>query len=203
VRTVSSYLPPERIETQYLVLRVWEVQDAPLLNAAVEFSLEHLRAWLPWAMSAPSPLEETRQRLTDYQERFFEGEEFVFGIFDPGETQVVGGCGLHPRIGPGGLEIGYWIRADEVGQGFATEAAKALTEAGFGIPDIDRIQIHCDPENIPSRRVPEKLGYVLAETRIGDEVTPNGEVRDSLIFEITRDQYLSSQKKFSRAQEQA
>lgn len=175
--------PPRRIETGRLVLRCWEERDAPLLRDAVDSSLEHLRRWMPWAMDEPSSLEETRRRLRTYAAQFDAGDDFVFGIFTQDETEVVGGSGLHPRIGTGALEIGYWIRASRTGHGFATEAAEALTVAGLAMPGIDRIQIHCDPRNTASRRVPEKLGYRLVETRHADRETPDGAPRDTAVFE--------------------
>lgn len=177
---------PNRIETERLVLRCWTPADAEKLRAAIDPSLDHLRRFMPWAMNEPRSMEETRALLLGFQERFEAGEDFTFGIFTIDESEVVGGTGLHRRIGQGGLEIGYWIRVDRTRQGLATEAARALTEVGLNAPGIERIQIHCDPENVASRRVPETLGYVLVETRRGDKQTPEGEPRDTLVFETRR-----------------
>ncbi len=178
---------PVRIETARLVIRCWTESDAPLLRAAVDSSLDHLRRWMPWAMTEPSSLEETCERLRGYRASFEAGDDFTYGIFTRDEAEVVGGTGLHPRIGEGGLEIGYWIRADRIGQGLATEAARALTEVGLAAPGVDRIQILCDPENAASRRVPEKLGFRLIETRMGDTHGPDGDLRDTVVFELRRE----------------
>lgn len=182
---MSDSDPPGRIETSRLILRVWSPDDASLLRAALDRSLDHLRPWMPWAAEEPRSLDDTRELLAEFRERFEAGEDFVYGIFDRTESEVLGGTGLHPRIGPGGLEIGYWIRVDKTGQGLATEAAGALAEAGSRLPGIDRIQIHCAPENVASRRIPEKLGFRLVETRKDDEETPEGELRDTLVFELS------------------
>jgi ribosomal-protein-serine acetyltransferase len=72
---------------------------------------------------------------------------------------------LHPRIGPGGIEIGYWIHVAHANRGFATEAAGALTEWSLGLVSIDRVEIHHDVANVASQRVPEKLGFELIGTR--------------------------------------
>jgi RimJ/RimL family protein N-acetyltransferase len=56
-RTVASGQGPAyRIHTQRLVLRCWHPTDAPLLKAAIDASLEHLRPWLPWAQYEPTDL---------------------------------------------------------------------------------------------------------------------------------------------------
>jgi len=177
---------PARIETERLVVRCWTEADAPLLREAIDSSVKHLRLWMPWALDEPKPLEETRRRLAAFEASFRAGEDVRYGVFSRDESFVIGGSGLHRRIGAGGLEIGYWIRADATRQGYATEVASTLTEAGLAAAGIDRVQIHCDPRNTASRRVPEKLGYRLIETRVGDALTPKGEPRDTLVFEITR-----------------
>jgi RimJ/RimL family protein N-acetyltransferase len=175
--------PPRRIETENLVLRAWRASDAPLLRDAIDSSLDHLRAWMPWAMNEPASLEDTFARLAGYAAKFDAGEDFVYGIFNRDETSVLGGTGLHPRIAADGLEIGYWIRADQVRRGFAVEAARALTEAGLAVPDVVRIQIHCDPANVVSRRIPERLGYRLIEHRSDDTIDPRGLPRDTVVYE--------------------
>jgi RimJ/RimL family protein N-acetyltransferase len=177
-------LPPLRIETDRLVLRCWEQADAPILKAAIDSSLEHLRAWMPWEMNEPSELPVVEERLTRYRTDFLAGESFVYGIFDSSETHVIGGSGLMGRIGPRALEIGYWIRADRVGVGFATEATRALTDAGLAMSGVDRIEIHCDPANAASAAIPRRVGYRLRETISEDTVAPEGSPRDTMIFEI-------------------
>ena len=101
----------------------------------------------------------------------------------PWATANVGGIGWFPRIGPGGLEIGYWMRLSRAGSGLATEATRAMTRAGLRIPGIERLEIHLDPANVSSRRVPEKLGYRLL--RIDDEDAPDGGTRTTAVFELT------------------
>src|SRR5678815_5969902 len=54
---------PDRIVTSRLVLRPWSVADAPVLKALIDANLEHLRAWMPWALNEPSPVEAVAQRI--------------------------------------------------------------------------------------------------------------------------------------------
>lgn len=184
--TGSWPLPPSPVRTERLLLRCWEPEDAPLLKAAVDLSLDHLQRWMPWAMQEPSDLSVVEQRLLRFRQRFLDGDDFVYGIFDAGESEVLGGTGLHTRRGPHALEIGYWIRADRVRQGFATEAARAMTRIAFDAMGATRIEIRCDPDNIASAAVPRRLGYVLRETIAGDTITPMRTPRDSLVWEMSR-----------------
>ena len=69
--------------------------------------------------------------------------------------------GLHRRIEPAALEIGYWLRPDYLGRGYASRAVAALTEAALSLPDVDRIEIHTDEANTSSAAIPRRLGYRL------------------------------------------
>ena len=86
------------------------------------------------------------------------------GVFSHDDARCLGGTGLHPRQGEAGLEIGYWIAADEVGQGYATEISAVLTRVGFAHFGMDRIEIRVDPGNEISERVPAKLGFAKEAT---------------------------------------
>jgi RimJ/RimL family protein N-acetyltransferase len=149
--------PPRQIATARLVLRAWRPEDAPHLKHAIDSSLEHLRPWLPWAWDEPSPLEEIAARLARFTDNFATGKDWLYGIFTPDERTVIGGTGLHPRIGPGGVEIGYWIAVQQTHKGYATEVARALTMAAFALLEIERVEIRCDPRNVASANLPRQL----------------------------------------------
>jgi RimJ/RimL family protein N-acetyltransferase len=151
--------PPRQILTSRLQLRAWTPDDAPALAATIEASEAHLRAWTPWVVDGPAPGLTLAERLTRHAAAFDAGTEWVYGIFLPGSKAVIGGCGLYPRIGPGGLEIGYWLGAANTGRGFATEAAAALAQAAFAEPEIERVELHVDPRNQASAGVPRRLGF--------------------------------------------
>jgi len=177
---------PAEILTSRLVLRRWRKSDAPLLKAVLDSNLEHLRAWLPWAMAEPSAIEVLEERLTLFGRQFDAGEQWLFAVWARPHDGLLGGAGLHPRIGEGGLEMGYWLRADATGKGFMTEAADALTRLALRQPAINRVQIRCDPENVASAAVPRRLGYRHLRTIPGATVKPSGEPRDSMVWEMTR-----------------
>jgi RimJ/RimL family protein N-acetyltransferase len=173
--------PAYRIVTPRLVIRCWDPGDAPLLKEAIDASLDHLRPWMPWARHEPQTLAEKVELLREFRGQFDLGSNSVYAIFDDREQRVIGGTGLHPRIGPDGLEIGYWIRADAVGRGYATESSAALTRVAFGVAEVGRIEIHCAAQNHASAAIPRKLGYSLQE--------PAG---DDLVFTLTAAEFPGS-----------
>ena len=179
----------ERIETPRLILRRWRPADAPLLKVLVDANLDHLREWMPWAMQEPSPVEAVAERLERFERHHRDGLEWTMAICLGSDDAVIGGAGLHPRIGPDALEIGYWIAKPHTRRGYATEAAVALTAAAFALPQIEHVEIRCDPRNSASARVPEKLGYRHTETLNSNTETPTGEPRDTMVWTITRTEY--------------
>ncbi|HZC28309.1 MAG TPA: GNAT family protein [Gaiellaceae bacterium] len=186
--------PPYRIETDRLVIRVYEPRDAPLLKEAIDASLDHLRPWMPWARHEPQPLEQKLALLRAFRGRFDLGTDFAYGVFEPDESRQLGGAGLHPRGGEGSLEIGYWIRADAVGRGLATEVTAVLTRVGFEQCALIRVDVQVDPANERSARIPRKLGFV-EEGRLRRRLEPHedgGERRDSLMFTMLAEELAAS-----------
>ena len=179
-----------RIETERLVVRCYERADAALLKEASDASLEHLRAWMPWTDSEPQTLEEKTELIETFRAMWAAGENFVYGIFSADETRVLGGTGLHARVGPGGLEIGYWVRADATRQGIVTESTAALTRVGFEVCGADRIEIRIDPDNAASLGVPRKLGFTEEATLRRRLPAHVGEpMRDVTIFSLFSEDY--------------
>jgi len=175
-------LAPGPIRTERLVLRCWQRDDAPLVKDAIDSSLDELRLWMPWARSEPSPLESIVQRIEKFRRAFEEGRDWTYGILDATESRVIGGSGLHPRTQPGRLEIGYWIRSSDTGQGFATEVAAALADRAFQFHGADGVEIRCDPRNARSAAVPQRLGFTLEQTLVGDTTAPDGSARDTQVW---------------------
>jgi RimJ/RimL family protein N-acetyltransferase len=134
------------------------------------------------------PLAETIELLRRFRGNFDLGEDFPYGFFEPGESAVVGGGGLHRRVGPDAFEIGYWIRTSEAGRGLATEATAALTRVGLELCGADRIEIRVEPENHASLAIPRKLGFT-EEGLLRRRLDPGreGARRDTLVFSMFRD----------------
>ena len=190
---MSLSVPACEIRTARLLIRCKRPADAPLLKRAVDSSLDHLRQWMPWAMHEPSELWVIEERIARFQREFLSGEDRSFGIFSADETEILGGIGLHPGEAADTLELGYWLRADSTGKGLATEAAAALTQAAFAELGVKRIEIRCDPRNLRSARIPERLGFRLEKVLIADTLTPTGEPRDTMMWAMTAVEFAAIQ----------
>jgi RimJ/RimL family protein N-acetyltransferase len=175
--------PAEILSYGQVALRRWRAADAEIVWRLVRESLEHLRPWMPWAAryDADSAAEFTRQ----CEQNWKSGAAFDYAITTGG--QAVGGCGLMARIGPGGLEIGYWVHQDYTRRGLASDAAAALSAAAFALPGINRVEIVHDEANIASAGVPRKLGFTeVAKRPSAAEHAAPGETGTSVVWRLTR-----------------
>jgi RimJ/RimL family protein N-acetyltransferase len=192
--TTNHRTPPYRIETERLVVRCWDPHDAPLLKDALDTSLDHLRPRMPWAHDEPQPLAAKVELLRRFRGLFDLRQDFVYGILAADEREVVGGTGLHTRVGEDAFEIGYWIRASRVGEGLATETVAALTCVAFTVCGVDRLEIHVDPANEISCRIPRRLGYAEEATlrRRIPPLPPESSLRDVVVFTLLSEEFRAS-----------
>ena len=175
--------PPYRLRTARIELRAFDPSFARALNEVVNRNREHLVPWMPWALALPVPLDDSVQRARACRAEFDRGTDFHFGVFDDA-GEFVGALGIHPRVGAGGLEIGYWIDRDRTRRGYAREAAAAATRAGLELLGAQRMHIHVQPDNQVSERIPVALGYTregIARARLE---WPDGTWRDQVVYTL-------------------
>ena len=80
-------------------------------------------------------------------------------IFDPDGAHL-GCCGLRPYdLGARVLELGVHLRPEASGRGLASEAARAAIAYGFGALGATALFAGHHPDNAPSRRMLETLGF--------------------------------------------
>jgi RimJ/RimL family protein N-acetyltransferase len=186
-------VPAYRIETDRLLLRCWSPEDAVLLLGVIEADLPQLRPWLPWTVRYPMSAEEQLVEIRRMRRRFDADEDYCYGVFERPGGDLVGGCGLHARSGPGGLELGYWLRSDRWGRGLATELAAALTRTAFEVHEVERVDLRCAPENLRSARVAEKLGFRHEATlRRRLRRHGSGEMGAAMIWSLVDDELAAS-----------
>jgi RimJ/RimL family protein N-acetyltransferase len=186
--------PPYRIETRRLVIRCYDPRDAPLLKTAVDSSIDHLSEWMPWARLEPQSLEQKVELLRTFRGQFDHDENYVYGLFSPDESELLGGSGFHKRSNEGSLEIGYWVAAGAVGQGIATEVTAVQTRAGFELCGLDRVDLQVEPRNERSLKIPRKLGFTeegVLRRRL-DPGAADEPRRDSTVFTMLAEELAGS-----------
>jgi RimJ/RimL family protein N-acetyltransferase len=81
-------------------------------------------------------------------------------IFRLSDDEHVGCCGLRPVPGREEiLELGFHLRAEHWGQGFATESARAVIQYAFTTVGAGALVAGHHPENEASRRTLQRIGF--------------------------------------------
>lgn len=159
-------MTPE-FRTSRLLIRRWRTSDAADLAPVLAANVDFLAPWIPWRVAEPLPADQLATRLEEFAAAFDADREWRYGIFELETGRVLGDVGLFPRNETGRvafdaadhIEMGYWLRRDSTGHGYATEAARGALELALSLPGITRIAIHCDERNHASAAIPRRLGF--------------------------------------------
>jgi ribosomal-protein-alanine N-acetyltransferase len=136
----------ERLRIRTLVPEDWQAVHAYTYKAEV-------MTYLP---EGQMPEEQTRQFIAEHMGE--EARAYAVNLIALAENRLIGHILFHPWFSPHIYEIGWVLHPRYQGRGYATEAAAALLRYGFETLRVHRVIATCQPENIPSWRVIEKLG---------------------------------------------
>lgn len=144
----------EPIRTERLILRPPARSDAPRIG---KLSRDRDVARMVTSMPFPNPDIAAEGFILIMQARAPLGFDHVYAVELPGEG-VIGLAGAHAR-GEDGIEIGYWLGRPYWGAGYATEAARAVTDVALAL-DRGPVTAGHYADNPASGRVLEKVGFV-------------------------------------------
>lgn len=143
-----------QIETTRLHMRPFIIDDVDKLHA--HWTDPQVRKYLWDDIIIP------REQVVEVVEssiNSFAANGFGFwAVLPKGKNELIGFCGFRFFGEPPEIEILYSIAPEFVGQGLATETAKAMLRCGFEENRFDRIYAGADPPNAASFRVMEKCG---------------------------------------------
>lgn len=134
------------LETARLILRLPGESDREALLAALDnFRISR------WTCRIPHPYGPADAGAFLAHCRSLPADDVVLAITR--DAQLIGVIGIEHN------EIGYWLAEPHWGQGYATEAARAIVDHGFSTPRRNRISASYFEGNEASQRVLEKLGF--------------------------------------------
>ncbi|MDD1502024.1 GNAT family protein [Lysinibacillus sp. CNPSo 3705] len=137
------------IKTNRLLIREFEIQD---WQAVYEYtSNPNVMKYIPEGVFNE---EEAKKFVLENS-----GEQAkYFPVILKSDNIVIGHIVFHQYFGDHTYEIGWVLNPNYYNNGYASEAAKAVLNYGFKEMQLHRIIATCQPENIPSYRVMEKIG---------------------------------------------
>lgn len=147
---------------EHYALHLPHLSHAEELFQVVNKNRAYLSKWLEW-VDHTNEVIDTKTFIKELLEHNEKGRQLGTTIFE--EEQILGKVGfvklncLHKHG-----EIGYWLSADQQGNGIMTQAVEVLVKYGFEELNLNRIIIGAISENWPSRKIPERLGFQLEGT---------------------------------------
>jgi RimJ/RimL family protein N-acetyltransferase len=158
IHPVSSFQPP--LSTPRLLLRAFQLSDYDALRE-IDADPEVLR-YRSRAVITPGDTRHFLEQASAAAAEALPRAQHIFAVAlrgaGPDGGRLIGQCGL-TVLPPGGeafmwysLHRGFW------GQGYATEAARAVLGYGFEQAGLLRIFAECHPDNLASLRVMHKIG---------------------------------------------
>jgi ribosomal-protein-serine acetyltransferase len=179
---------PDHFAGPRLAIRRHVVADATTLGAAVAANVEHLRPYMAWVVHEPLSTWQRRELIAGWEREWLDGGDVYLGAYLAG--RLVGCTGLHRRLGPDALEIGYWVDHRHVRRGYATEMSRVLVDAAFALDGIDHVEIHHDVTNVASEGVPRALGFEdLGEIESAREHPAPAECGTDRAWRVTRERW--------------
>ena len=162
-------------------LRPLRADDAPDIFTAIDTQREHLGRWLPF-VAATHRVEQTREvvasMLADPA-----NPVFTLRVRDA-FAGLIGFKSADSRTRT--VEIGYWLREEQQGKGIMAAAVWTLCDLAFGEMGMRRVEIRCGTGNLPSNRIPQRLGFLRSHVELQGEQLSDGEWIDLNVYVLER-----------------
>jgi len=164
------------IETDRLILRPLEESDFEALKSI--WGDGETMSFYAEPYSDERIKEIIFKQITTYQNDGFG----LFAVLDKTNGSLIGDCGITIQHidGVDEFEIGYHIRKQHWGLGYAAEAAGAIKRYGFEVLKIDKLCSYMETKHKQSRRVAEKIGMKVEK----EYRNPRNRNLDTIVYSI-------------------
>ncbi|WP_153732297.1 GNAT family N-acetyltransferase [Sporosarcina obsidiansis] len=173
----------EHFETERLVLRAPELNDAMDVWGAISRSMPSLRRWSKWAQNDVT-IETTEDHVRQAVAEFISRKNLTFHLFLKESGEFIGSARLHHidwRIRK--FEVDYWLDMKFEGQGYMTEAIRGLVSFAFEDLQAQRVEFHCDENHCKGRAVAKRADFQLEGVLRKNASSANGkDLRNTCLY---------------------
>lgn len=186
---------PVRLTGPRLVIREFHHSPGDIDALYAVFGDGEATRYLPFE---PRDREDCADQIEQYLEEAMQGERTVYRLavtrradaHDPARAVPIGNAAL-TLGGHRSADLGYALRPDTWGNGYAGEITGLLCDLAFGPLGLHRLAARVDVENAASVRVLTRAGFRL-EGRIRHDVHLRGAWRDSFQYSLLADEWPSA-----------
>ena len=155
---------------------------------ALDAGRDYLSEYLPWMSTYPT--EEEHSRLFDIRHNETDNFDGSRGYVIEYKGELAGAIGFGKPNRDNGIEVGYWLRQDLQGRGIMTRSVEAVVTMLFVEVGIHRVTIRAATPNLPSRGIPERLGF-KREGTMRDGAFVNNEYLDLELYSMIDHEWLA------------
>ena len=173
-----------------LVLRPFRRRDVGSMHEAIEVSLADLQPWLPWVDGYDRGVAQrfVRESVAAWADR--RAFDFTVRLIDDPNRHIGNVSIWHTSVQNDIGEVGYWIRSDETGLGYGTEATTRAVQIGFEELRLHKVQLRIAIGNTRSEHIAEELGFVR-EGVLRDEVKVGNQWLDHSVWSLLEEEWWS------------
>ena len=184
-----------------LTLQPIDVIHLAGLWQAYHESRDELAPYLFWVESTHTPAD-IMNYIRCAQTNRENGTEYVFIAVAPSGS-ILASMGLHHvHSSFRSAELGYWVRTSATGHGVASAAAARLIRLAFEELGLHRIMVRHALENIKSKSVIDKLGFVH-EGIVREDMQVNSRWLSHVAYGMLEHEYLAQRARLMELEEQA
>jgi ribosomal-protein-serine acetyltransferase len=181
------------------LVRPFEVRDISITDAsdyqkAFNTSAGHLEKYLEWGASATQfDLQRCQDILMKIAAEKYPDRAFAICSWG----KLVGEINFGEGSRQDGLQMTYWVSKNNAGQGLCTKAVKKLMDKAFLMESINFLEIHADKNNLASKKVAKKAGFIHYDSYEYEGYGSEGMgVMDVYIYLTPRARYVETMAKF-------
>lgn len=150
---------PSSFSTRRLHVRRPELEDAEELFSIIELNRQSWKNILSW-VDAVQTVQDKRDFIIETKTHWGTNDDSIFILALQDSKQIMGSVGVYEKNWEHRrCEVRYWVDPTFEGRGFISEALGPLTEILFTL-GYNRVEIRCDADNMKSRRVALRCGFV-------------------------------------------
>ena len=178
-----NHLGTINLETERLILRRLTINDA-----ADAFNNWMSEPVIMWAWGVHKSVEQSKEKITELIECYQNLDNYEWGIELKENNEIIGSiCAINNNEKVKSCSIGYQISKRYRNKGYMTEALSCILKFLINEVGYNRIGGGHFVDNPASGRVMEKAGMKYEGTRRQDSINMNGELVDSKIYSIIKD----------------
>ena len=174
-----------RLETDRLILREFQMDD---FQAVQKYASDpKIMTYMVWGPNEPLETRKFLSRAFKWQAKE-PRDEFHLAVVEKDSRELIGGCSISIEDADRSTgKLGYILRGDKQGKGYATELSQKLIEYGFGTLKLEKMEATCDERNAASLRVMDKIG--LTKEMILENDIVKGQPRNTVVCSILKEKF--------------